>query len=193
LSAESERRINTISFTDEGLLRLNYINRQTVWVRVEKQEFFERKDIWNPGIPFARQIDYMALLNEPPHYYQIKRAKHLNISPQILVNTNALWKLHEYSTAEFSSFHTDDFKTILERGVWVEEEDNMDTKLLSYFAGDGYTEAVEIMLDYGFDINAKDILDNTALDYAIWKNRTGTAELLQKRGGKTGKEILDQE
>ena len=133
------------------------------------------------------------MLDSPPHPIQIKRAKHLNISPKIIVNTNALRDLHKYSQAEFASFHLEDFKYILQQGVWKDEEDDTDTKLLSYFAGDGFTNAVELMLDYGFEINAKDILDNTALDYAIWKNYNETAELLKERGAKLGSEITSQE
>lgn len=177
------------SITNEGNLKLIYINRETVWKKAEKQEFFERKDIWNPGIPFPRQIDYMALLDLPPHPLQIKRAEYLGISPQILVNTNALWKLWEYSQAEFSSFHMDDFKHILDQSVLIDDEDDMDTTLLGYLAQDGYAEAVAVLIDKGADINHLDILENTPLDYAIWKNQTETIKLLRKHGAKSRKEI----
>lgn len=183
------KELTPFEITSDGKLKLKYLNRETIWERAETQQFFENKDIWNPGIPFPRQIDYMALLKEKPRNFQIERAKNLGISPQILVNTNALWKLHEYSQAEFASFHLDDFKFILEQGILVDEEDNMDATLLSHFAGDGYVEAVKLMLEFGFDINAKDITDNTPLDYALWKNQSDVAGILRENGAKTGKEI----
>ena len=176
---------------DEGVLKLVYSNRETLWKRAEKQNFFESKNkkICEWGSQYGRQFDYMTLLDKKPDKFQIQRAEYMHISPQIFVNTNALRMLHYYAQAEFSAFHFDDFKYILEQGVYVNEEDDEDTKLLSYFAGDGYTNAVELMLDYGFEINAKDILDNTALDYAIRRNQSETAEILRKRGAKSGKEI----
>ncbi len=143
-------------------------------------------------IPFSRQIDYMALLKFPPHHFQVERAKNMSISPQILVNTKALWKSWEYSQAEFASLHLDDFEFILEQGVLIDEDDDMDTTLLAYLAHDGYTEAVKLMLNKGADINHIDILQNTALDRAIWKKQTETIKLLQERGAKLGIELANQ-
>lgn len=180
------------SITADGLLKLTYTNRETVWEKAEKQGFFESKNIWNPGIPFARQIDYMALLKSPPHHFQVKRAKNMNISPQILVNTNALWKSWEYSQAEFALLHLDDFEFILEQGVLIDEDDDMDTTLLSHLAHDGYIEAVKLMLDKGANINHIDVLQNTALDWAIWKNQTETVKLLRERGAKLGIQLANQ-
>ncbi len=45
------------------------------------------------------------------------------------------------------------------------------------------------MLEYGFEINAVDMFEATALDYAIAKNRNDTVELLRNKGAKTGKEM----
>lgn len=187
----SRKELTPFEIDADETLKLIYSNRETLWKRAEKQNFFksENRKICEWGSQYGRQFDYMALLNKSPDKFQIQRAKYLQISPQILVNTHALQMLHYYIQAEFSSFHFEDFKNILERGVWKDEEDDMDTKLLSYFAGDGYTNAVELMLNYGFEINAKDILDNTALDYAIWENQAETVEFLRKKGAKLGSEI----
>lgn len=183
------RELTPYTIAADGTLKLTYSNRETIWTRAEKQEFFESKNIWNPGIPFLRQIDYMALLNSPPHHFQIKRAKNMNISPQILVNTRALWSALEYSNGEFASLHLNDWRYILERGVLVNEDDDMDRTLLSYAAEDGYTDVVELLLNNGFDINTIDILKQTPLDWAIWKDRTETTKLLRERGAKLGKEL----
>lgn len=186
------KEFTSYSITADGLLKLNYTNRETVWEKAEKQEFFDCKNIWNPGIPFARQIDYMALLKSAPHHFQVERAKNMNVPPQILVNTNALWKCWEYAQAEFASLHLDDFEFILEQGVLIDEDDDMDTTLLSHLAHDGYTEAVTRMLNKGADINHVDILQNTALDWAIWKNQVETIKILQKKGAKLGSELTNQ-
>ena len=52
-------------------------------------------------------------------------------------------------------------------------------------ARDGNIEAVKQHLDTGTDVNAKDILGATPLDWAISLNQTAIADLLRKHGGKT--------
>lgn len=188
-SPNPRKELTPYTITVDGILKLSYSNRETIWTKAEKQEFFDSKNIWNPGILFSRQIDYMSLLKSPPHRYQIERAKNMNILPQVLINTKALCSAWEYSRGEFASLHLDDFKYILDQGVLIDENDDMDRTLLSYVAEDGYTEAVKLMLDNGFYINAKDMLQNTALDYAIWKNRTEMTELLRGCGAKLGGEL----
>jgi hypothetical protein len=177
------------SISEDGKLKLAYSNYDTVWVKTNKQEFFESKNIWNPGIPFDIQEDYMSLLNSPPHERQIKRADYLGVSPQILVNTNVLWKVWEYSRSAFASFHFEDFKYILEQGVLIDDKNNLDDTLLIHLAADDYTEAVKLMLDNGADINHKDISGNTALDFAIFANRIDTIKLLKERGALSGSEL----
>ncbi len=177
------------SIIPDGKLRLAYSNYETIWAKTEKQEFFESNNIWNPGILFERQEDYMSLLNSPPYDYQIKRADYLGISPQILVNTNVLWQAWSYSGAAFASFHFDDFKYILQQGVFTEETCNMGNTLLSYLAADGYIEAVELLLNQGANINHKNISQATALDVAIYANQSNVVELLRKKGAKLGNEI----
>lgn len=182
------KEFTPFSITNDGKLTLAYSNYETIWTETGKQKFFESKNIWNPGILFERQEDYMALLSSSPHAMEIERADYLGISPQILVNTNVLWKAWKYSRDAFASFHFDDFKYILEQGVLIDDDDNMDTTLLSYLAEDGYKEAVRLMLDNGAEINHKNILQMTALDFAIWTNQTETIKFLRERGAKLGTE-----
>ena len=47
-----------------------------------------------------------------------------------------------------------------------------------YLAGDGYTEAVRLLLDNGFDVNAVDLHGETAVDHAIYRHRKETLQLL---------------
>lgn len=104
-------------FTEDGKLKLFYSNYETIWSRTDKKNFFDSKEIWDPGIPFARQEDYMSLLSQKPLPLEIKRAKYLGVSPQIIINTGVLWNAWKYSRSEFATFHFEDFKYILEQGV----------------------------------------------------------------------------
>jgi len=56
-------------------------------------------------------------------------------------------------------------------------------------AAGGDTEAVKGFLAAGADVNARDMDGKTPLDRAIQLNRTATADLLRKHGGKTGEEL----
>ena len=56
-------------------------------------------------------------------------------------------------------------------------------------ARDGNIEAVKQHLTAGADVNAKDDDGETPLDLAIKYNKTETADLLRKHGGKTGEEL----
>jgi ankyrin repeat protein len=49
----------------------------------------------------------------------------------------------------------------------------------------GLKEVVEFLIANGALVNAKDRVGETPLDFAINKNRTETADLLRKHGGKT--------
>lgn len=177
------------SIREDGTLVLSYDNRETKWARVERQEFFESKNVWNPGIPFERQIDYMSMLKLPPNSMLVKHAEHLSISPQILVNTDALWRLWDYSRAEFASFDLADFKYILDQGVLIDRDDNMDATLLCHLAADGRDAAIELMLDYDADMNHRDLTGYTPLDYAVWSNRAETVKFLKELGAKEGCEL----
>ena len=185
----TRKEFSEFSFTKDGKLKLFYSNYETIWVKTHKQDFFESKNIWNPGILHTSQENYMEFLNSKPHPLEIKRAEYLGVSPQIIINTAVLWESWRYSRAAFAKFHFEDFKYILEQGVLVNDEGNMDETLLHYLAGDGYIDAVELMLNNGANINHPDITGNTPLDYAKWKNRTSVIEPLKKRGGKSGDEI----
>ena len=53
----------------------------------------------------------------------------------------------------------------------------------------GHKEIVELFISNGADVNAVDVQPQTPLDWAIEANRTETADLLRKHGGKTGEEL----
>ena len=50
-------------------------------------------------------------------------------------------------------------------------------------------EVVELLIANGADVNAKDNMFGTPLDYTIRRKRTEIADLLRKHGGKTGEEL----
>ena len=50
--------------------------------------------------------------------------------------------------------------------------------------------AVELLIDKGLDVNAKDEDGNTPLDWANGNGNRRTAGLLRKHGGKTGEELI---
>ena len=56
-------------------------------------------------------------------------------------------------------------------------------------AGAGNIEAIKQHLAAGTDVNAKMEDGDTPLDWAIEINRTETADLIRKHGGKTGEEL----
>jgi ankyrin repeat protein len=58
-------------------------------------------------------------------------------------------------------------------------------------AAHGQTEAVELLIAEGADVNAIDNLfgDKTPLDEAIFAKKNEIADLLRKHGGKTGEEL----
>jgi ankyrin repeat protein len=53
----------------------------------------------------------------------------------------------------------------------------------------GHKEVGEILIAEGADVNAKDDKGRTPLDLAIKENKTKTADLLRKHGGKTSEEL----
>ncbi len=179
--------LTPFAITPSGNLVLSDGRQETVWTRNERKEFFESKSIWDPGFLFDRQVDYMALLESEPYAYQVERAIALGMSPQVLVNTDVMWKCWKYGKASFAAFHPEDFEEILARGVLIGDEDDEDRTLLSYLAEDGNSHAVQKAVQYGADVNHRDIYENTALDYATWVNRSETTELLKTLGARHGK------
>lgn len=132
----------------------------------------------------------MSITNELPSALEIERAKVLGVKPEILVSTRALALCWKYSHGPFASFHLDDFVQILDRGVHLENQDNVDRTLISYLAEDGLTEAVKAMVECGANINHFDLFGNTPLDYAVWKGRDETVQLIRDLGGIEGEVIL---
>ena len=57
----------------------------------------------------------------------------------------------------------------------------------------GHKKMVELLIEKGADVNAKEDDGDTPLDLAISRNRTETADLLRKHGGKTGEELKAEE
>ena len=179
--------VTPFSIDNNGNLILSDGGYENTWARTEKKDFFDSKSIWDPGILFERQVDYMSLLDSEPYDYQIKRALFLGIPPQILINTVVLWKCWKYGRSRFASFHLEDFDHILNRDVLIDDEDNEDRTLLSYLAEDGLTDAVKSAVEYGANINHADLYGNTPLDYAVWKGRVETVRLMVALGGIEGK------
>ena len=181
--------LTPFSIANDGKLILSDDNNETTWARTGKNEFFDSNNIWDPGILFERQTDYMSLLDSKPQGYQIEQALRLDISPQLLVNTNAMWKCWKYARSRFASFHLEDFDHILKQGVLIDDEDNEDRTLLSYLAEDGYSQAVQKALEHGANINHLDLYGTTALDWATWTGRTETIWVLRDCGGKLGSDL----
>ena len=174
------------SITAEGHLELLDGDRKTTWSYSEKQVFFDSRDVWNPGILFERQTDYLGLLTAEPNEHYRRAAVYLDTSPQILMNTHAMWQCWKYGRARFASFHLEDLEFILKQGVLIDDEDNEDRTLLSYLAEDGNKDAVEIAVKYGSSIDHCDLYGWTALDYATSGKRHETAELIERLGGSHG-------
>jgi len=58
-----------------------------------------------------------------------------------------------------------------------------------YIAGEGYTGAVRLLLENGFDINVQDLYGDTALDHALFRDRKDTIQFLLAWGAKSGRKI----
>ena len=53
----------------------------------------------------------------------------------------------------------------------------------------GHKEVVELLIDKGADVNAQTISGVTPLDWAVMEDKSETADLLRKHGGKTAEEL----
>ena len=77
----------------------------------------------------------------------------------------------------------------LDKGVDVDVDDSSwgswGETPLQLAARYSHNEIVELLIDNGADVNAKDEIGETPLDYAEGE----TADLLRKHGGKTGEEL----
>ena len=71
---------------------------------------------------------------------------------------------------------------LLDRGAYIEAEDNGRYTALIHAAEWGRTEMVDLLLDRGANIEAKDINGYTALIHAAYWERAETVELLLDRG-----------
>jgi hypothetical protein len=174
--------------THDGRLRLVYSGYETVWVRTTERAFFNSGARWEPD-PTLIRPDYMASLQMPPSDWQRRVAEAKGVSPRLVVNTNALWDAWRYSQGTFSSFHLGDFEDILGRGVLPDWRSNEDSSLLMLVAAAGYKDAVTLLLDNGYDVNARDLFGATALDHAIHGNQRDVVELLLSCGAKHGNEV----
>ena len=60
---------------------------------------------------------------------------------------------------------------------------------MHFATGWDHKEIVELLIDAGADVNAKDDIGDTPLDVAIQLKQTEIAKLLGEHGGKTRKEL----
>ena len=188
LPPNPRKEFTPYTITSDGKLRLVYSSYETVWVRTTEQLFFS-SEARQESDPTLIRPDYMASLQLPPTDWQRRVAESKGVSPQLIINTNALWAGWRYSYEPFSSFHLDDFADILERGVLPDWRNNEDRTLLMLVVSGRCKEAVNLLLDNGYDINARDLYGATALDYAVRGNLSDVVELLIARGAKPGEDV----
>ena len=60
---------------------------------------------------------------------------------------------------------------------------------MHYAVANGHKEVVELLIAKGADVNVKNAYGTTPLDATSVFNKTETADLLRKHGGKTKKEL----
>ena len=69
------------------------------------------------------------------------------------------------------------------------KDDRYGGTYLHWTVSGGHKGIVELLIAKGADVNAKDVDNETPLDWAIDLKRTEIADLLRKHGGKTGEEL----
>ena len=85
--------------------------------------------------------------------------------------------------------HTETEVLLRKLGGMTGEELTSGMTPLHAAARKGLKEVVELLIANGADVNVKNRVGETSLDFAINKNRTETAALLREHGGKTGAEL----
>ena len=88
-------------------------------------------------------------------------------------------------------------KQHLDAGADVNAKGKYGRTPLHYAATRGLKKIIELLIARGADVNTKievgDYKGQTPLDGAIQWNRTETADLLRKHGGKTGEELIAEQ
>ncbi len=85
--------------------------------------------------------------------------------------------------------HIEMAKLLISNGSDVKAKNKGGGHPLHEAAGAGYTNIAALLISKGAEVEAKDYFSQTALDCAIKHNRTETADLLRKHGGKTCEEL----
>ena len=91
-----------------------------------------------------------------------------------------------------SKGHKDIVELIIAKGADVNAINIFRETPLHRASLSGYEEVIELLITNGADVSVQDINGSTSLDWAAVstaENKTKTADLLRKHGGKTGEEL----
>jgi len=128
------------------------------------------------------------ILNQLPPTLEYKM-KHLLITIAAVLLVGCRPSVDIWTAAEQGDIKA--VKQHLDAGTDVNAKDKYGRTPLDEAAGEGHKEVVELLIAEGADVNAMDDDGDTPLDRVMpfGINKTETADLLRKHGGKTGAEL----